>query len=163
MSAAPAPAPPSFTVKGWHVAAGVVAFFAVVIGIDALFLTLAYRTHPGQVAARPYETGLIYNTELERLRAQEALGWRAAAEAAPSGLTVLLQDRDGTPLHGLTVKATLQRPATEQGRSILILTEAEPGRYVGVHAGLSGAWDTRVEVVGGPGQSFIADRRLTWP
>lgn len=161
----PAPsAPPRapFTVKGWHVAAGVVAFFAVVIGVDAAFLTLAYRTHPGQVAPRPYEAGLIYNTELERLRGQEALGWRAAVEARADGVMVLLQDRDGQPLRGLKVTATLLRPATEQGRSVLTLTETAPGRYAGDRAGLSGVWDTRVDAVGG-GQSFVAERRLTWP
>lgn len=161
----PAPsAPPRvpFTVKGWHVAAGVVAFFALVIGVDAAFLTLAYRTHPGQVAPRPYETGLIYNAELERQRAQEALGWRAAVEARPDGVTVLLQDRDGQPLSGLRVTATLLRPATEQGRTVLTLTEAAPGRYAGDRAGLSGVWDTRVDAAGG-GHSFVAERRLTWP
>ena len=160
---APAPLRVPFTVKGWHVAAGVVAFFVLVIGVDTAFLTLAYSTHPGQVATRPYEAGLIYNVELDRLRAQEALGWRAAAEARPDGVMVLLRDRDGKPLSGLTVKATLQRPATEQGRSVLTLTETAPGRYVGDRAGLSGAWDTRVEAVGGVGQSFVAERRLTWP
>ncbi|GLS01500.1 nitrogen fixation protein FixH [Brevundimonas denitrificans] len=161
----PAPsAPPRvpFTVKGWHVAAGVVAFFALVIGVDAAFLTLAYRTHPGQVAPRPYETGLIYNAELERQRAQEALGWRAAVEARPDGVTVLLQDRNGQPLSGLRVTATLLRPATEQGRTVLTLTEAAPGRYAGDRAGLSGVWDTRVDAAGG-GHSFVAERRLTWP
>ena len=161
----PAPsAPPRvpFTVKGWHVAAGVVAFFALVIGVDAAFLTLAYRTHPGQVAPRPYEAGLIYNAELERQRAQEALGWRAAVEARPDGVTVLLQDRDGQPLSGLRVTATLLRPATEQGRTVLTLTEAAPGRYAGDRAGLSGVWDTRVDAAGG-GHSFVAERRLTWP
>lgn len=163
MSAVKASSRAPFTVKGWHVAAGVVAFFALVIGVDGAFLTLAYRTHPGQVAAKPYETGLIYNAELERLRTQEALGWRAAVEARPDGLSVLMQDRDGTPLTGLTVKVVLQRPATEQGRSVLTLSEAEPGRYVGVHAGLSGAWDTRIETTGGATQSFVAERRLTWP
>lgn len=45
MTAPSAPPRAPFTVKGWHVAAGVVAFFAVVIGVDAAFLTLAYRTH----------------------------------------------------------------------------------------------------------------------
>lgn len=159
----PAPLRVPFTVKGWHVAAGVVTFFVLVIGVDTAFLTLAYRTHPGQVATRPYEAGLIYNVELDRLRAQEALGWRAAAEARPGGVMVLLQDRDGKLLSGLAVKATLQRPATEQGRSVLTLTETAPGRYVGDRAGLSGAWDTRVEAVGGVGQSFVAERRLTWP
>lgn len=161
----PAPAAPPrvpFTVKGWHVAAGVVAFFALVIGVDAAFLTLAYRTHPGQVAPRPYEAGLIYNAELERLRAQEALGWRAAVEARTDGVTVLLQDRDGQPLSGLRVTVTLLRPATEQGRSVLTLTETARGRYTGDHKGLSGVWDTRVDAAGG-GQSFVAERRLTWP
>lgn len=163
MSAPSAPPRAPFTIKGWHVGAGVVAFFVLVIGVDAAFLTLAYRTHPGQVTARPYEAGLIYNAELERLRAQEALGWRAALEARPDGVRVLLQDRDGRPLSGLRVTATLSRPATEQGRGVLILTETAPGRYVGDHAGLSGAWDTRVEALGGAGQSFLAERRLTWP
>lgn len=158
-----APSRPPFTVKGWHVAAGVVAFFALVIGVDGVFLTLAYRTHPGQVAARPYETGLIYNTELKRLRAQEALGWRAAAEAQPEGLKVMMQDRDGAPLTGLTVRATLQRPATEQGRSVMALTESAPGLYTGARAGLSGAWDTRIEAATGAEQAFVAERRLTWP
>ena len=162
MTAPSSPPRVPFTVKGWHVAAGVVAFFTVVIGVDASFLTLAYRTHPGQVAARPYETGLIYNAELERLRAQEALGWRAAVEARADGVGVLLQDRDGKPLSGLRVKAILLRPATEQGRTVVTLTETDPGQYVGVRPGLSGAWDTRVEAVG-DGPSFIAERRLTWP
>lgn len=162
MTAPSTPPRPPFTVKGWHVAAGVAAFFAIVIGVDAAFLTLAYRTHPGQVAPRPYEAGLLYNTELERIRVQEALGWRAALEARPDAVIVLLQDRDGQPLRGLKVTATLLRPATEQGRSVLTLTETAPGQYSGPSAGLSGVWDARIDAAGG-GHSFVAERRLTWP
>jgi nitrogen fixation protein FixH len=139
-----------------------VAFFVVIIGVNAVFLTMAYRTHPGQVAPRPYEAGLLYNTELERLRVQEALGWRAALEARPDAVIVLLQDRDGQPLRGLKVTATLLRPATEQGRSVLTLTETAPGQYSGPRAGLSGVWDARIDATGG-GHSFMAERRLTWP
>lgn len=152
-----------FTVKGWHVAVAMVAFFALIIAVNAVFLTQAYRTHPGQVAPKPYEAGLIYNAELERQRAQAALGWRAAAEARADGVTVVMQDRDGAPLRGLTVTATLQRPATEHGRSELTLTETAPGRYGGAKAGLSGVWDTRIEARGDSGPAFIAERRLTWP
>jgi nitrogen fixation protein FixH len=134
----------------------------VIVGVNAVFLTMAYRTHPGQVAPRPYEAGLLYNTELERLRVQEALGWRAALEARPDAVIVLLQDRDGQPLRGLKVTATLLRPATEQGRSVLTLTETAPGQYSGPRAGLSGVWDARIDATGG-GHSFMAERRLTWP
>jgi nitrogen fixation protein FixH len=162
MNASSGPVRPPFAVKGWHVAAGVVAFFAVVVGVDAGFLVMAYRTHPGQVAPRPYEAGLIYNAELERQRVQDALGWRAGAEARPNGLDVLLQDREGRPLTGLKVSATLQRPATEQGRADVVLKEEAPGQY-GVDRALSGAWDARIEAVDGAGRRFIAERRLTWP
>ena len=151
-----------FVVRGWHVAAGVVAFFALVVGVDACFLVMAYRTHPGQVASRPYEAGLIYNAELERQRVQDALGWRAGAEASANGLGVLMQDRDGRPLAGLRVSVTLQRPATEQGRAKLVLIEGAPGQYRADRA-LSGAWDARIEAVDGAGRTFVAERRLLWP
>lgn len=162
MTAPTRPAKPPFAVKGWHVAAGVVAFFALVVGVDAGFLVMAYRTHPGQVAPRPYEAGLIYNAELQRQRVQDALGWRAGAEARANGLDVLMQDRDGRPLTGLKVSATLQRPATEQGRTEVVLKEAAPGQY-GADRALSGAWDVRIDAVDGAGRAFVAERRLSWP
>ena len=158
---APSEKPP-YRVKGWHVGAAVVAFFAVVIGVDAGFLVAAYRSHPGQVAPRPYEAGLVYNAELERLRAQEALGWRAGAGTRPQGLEVVMQDRSGRPLSGLRVSATLQRPATEHGRTELVLRESEPGVYAADHA-LDGVWDVRIEAANRAGQTLIAERRLSWP
>lgn len=163
MSAPVQPAKAPFTIRGWHVAVAMVAFFGVIIAVNAVFLTQAYRTHPGQVAPKPYEAGLIFNEELERQRAQAAQGWRAAAEARPDELVVLMQDRDGAPLGGLTVTAVLQRPATEHGRTVLTLNEAAPGRYVGRQAELSGAWDTRIEAHPESGPSFVAERRLMWP
>lgn len=156
------PGRPPFTVKGWHVAAGVVGFFALVISVDTAFLITAYRTHPGQVAAKPYETGLIYNAELERQRAQAALGWRAGAQANPGQLEVVMKDRTGQPLPGLDVSAVLQRPATEQGRTEVSLTERAPGIYA-VPTDVKGTWDVRIEAEDAQGQQLIAERRLQWP
>ena len=151
-----------YTVKGWHVGLGVTAFFGVIIGVDAAFLTLAYRTHPGQVADKPYEAGLLYNAELQRQRRQTELGWRAAADATPDGLAVWMRDADGAPLPGLTVTADLQRPATEHGRTRLTLSESRPGLYV-ARAELSGTWDAAVAARDAAGRDFMASRRLTWP
>ena len=162
MSPPPSSARTPYVVKGWHVGAGVVAFFAIVISVDAGFLVAAYRSHPGQVAPRPYEAGLIYNAELERQRTQAALGWRAGAAARPAGLEVMMQGPDGRPLSGLRVSAILQRPATEQGRTDLVLRESAPGVYAADHA-LSGVWDVRVQTADDAGRTFIAERRLSWP
>jgi nitrogen fixation protein FixH len=152
-----------FVIKGWHVAAGVSAFFAVVIGVDASFAVLAYRSHPGQVAVRPYEDGLVYNAELARMQAQQALGWSASAGAAPGTVVVQMRDRQGAPLTGLKLTALLQRPATERGRVTVPLAETAPGRYATAPATLTGTWDVHVEARRDARMVFAADRRLTWP
>jgi nitrogen fixation protein FixH len=161
MSAADPPTPRG--IRGWHVLAGITAFFAVVIGVDASFTVLAIRTFPGQVSVTPYEDGLLYNRRIAQIEAQERLGWRAAAEAAPGEVVMTFQDRAGRPLTGLAIAGRLERPATEAGRVTLRFAEAEPGRYVAPGGRLSGAWDLTAEARGPSGGAFLAERRLTWP
>ena len=159
-----APARRPFRLTGWHVLAGIVAFFAVVIGVDATFTVLAVRTFPGEVSVTPYEDGLYYNRHLAQMRAQERLGWRAAAAvSANGGLAVDLRDRAGAPLTGVAVTAELQRPATEAGRIHLALKETAPGRYVGRPGAAPGAWDVGVVAQDRRGGRLEAERRLIWP
>jgi nitrogen fixation protein FixH len=154
---------PGFQVRGWHVAAGVCAFFVVVIAVDASFAVMAYRTHPGQVSVTPYEDGLLYDKHITQQRTQERLGWRAAATAAPGMVTLEFADREGRPVQGLTVTAKLERPATETGRITPKFHEAAPGRYEAPVGSIEGAWDVSAEARDRSGAVFAAERRLTWP
>jgi nitrogen fixation protein FixH len=154
--------PPGFRVKGWHVAAGVTAFFVIVIGVDASFAVMAYRTHPGQVSVTPYEDGLLYNQRITQLKAQDQLGWRASAEARPGVLAVAYVDRAGLPLRDLKVSARLERPATEVGRLTQSLREIQPGHYEADLGPMTGAWDLTFEALAPDGARFVAERRLTW-
>lgn len=158
-----APSTPRFEVKGWHVFAGVFAFFAVIIAIDGLFMVLALRTFPGQVSVTPYEDGLLYNRHIAQMAAQDRLGWRASAEARPGAVVVMFQDRSGAPVRGLIVKGRLERPATEAGRLDLRFHEVAPGRYAASTGAASGAWDLTAEARGEGEAAFQAERRLTWP
>lgn len=152
-----------FTIGGRHVLAGVCAFFAVVIAVDASFTVIALRTFPGQVSVTPYEDGLLYNRRIAQLEAQERLGWRAAAAAAPGEVVMDFRDRSGRPLPGLAIEGQLERPATAAGRVTLRFAETAPGRYVAPAGRLSGAWDLTVQARGPAGGAFLAERRLTWP
>ena len=152
-----------FRVTGWHVLAGVCAFFAVVIGVDSVFTVLALRTFPGQVSVTPYEDGLLYNRRIAQAQAQAALGWRAAATAEPGVVVLVVQDAQGQPLRGLAVTGRLERPATEAGRRQPKFVEAAPGRYEGTTGAIDGAWDLTAEAVDAQGRRFVAERRLTWP
>ena len=149
--------------KGWHVAAGVTAFFAVVIGVDSLFTVLALRTHPGAVSVTPYEDGLLYNRHIAQMDAQARLGWRATAAAEPGLAVVELRDAGGSPLRGLAVTGALARPATETGRIAPRFEETLPGRYEAPTGAVSGAWDMTFEARAPGGARFTAERRLTWP
>ncbi len=158
----PTPAESGFRIRGWHVLAGMIGFFAVVIGVDVVFSVIAIRTFPGQVSVTPYEDGLLYNRKIAQLSAQERLGWRAAAAAEPGAVVVEMRDADGRPLSGLTVGGRLERPATEAGRIVLAFREASAGRYVARPGRLAGAWDLTAQAVDPQGRRFDAERRLTW-
>lgn len=163
MSAAHQSETAGFRIKGWHVLAGVTAFFTVVVAVDTTFMVVAFRTFPGQVSVTPYEDGLLYNQKIAQLRAQEALGWRAAAAAEPGKVVVEFVDDDGRPLRGLKVQGKLERPATEAGRVMLAFAETAPGRYAAPTGRIAGAWDFTSEARDGRGAVFAAERRLTWP
>lgn len=154
---------PGFRVRGWHVLAGVVGFFAVIVAVDMSFLVMALRTFPGQVSVTPYEDGLLYNRHIARLEAQDRLGWRAFAEAQPGEVRIELRDQEGRPLRGLAVSGRLERPATEAGRVTLTFVETAPGQYRAPSGRIAGAWDLTAEARAPTGEPFLAERRLTWP
>ncbi|WP_395443682.1 FixH family protein [Caulobacter sp. UC70_42] len=107
-------------ITGWHVLIAVVAFFAVVIGVDTLFMIKAYGTFSGEVASNPYEAGLAFNKTLAQRQREAALGWAASVEKADGGTVVVrLVDKTGAPLDRLSVTGVLERPATETGRRLL--------------------------------------------
>jgi nitrogen fixation protein FixH len=154
---------PGFRITGWNFLAIMVSFFGVVIAVDVSFAVLAYRTHPGEVSVTPYEDGLVYNRKIAQMRAQEALGWRAAAGAEAGKVVVILRDAQDRPLGGLAVGGKLERPATEAGRITPRFRETAPGRYEAVERGLSGAWDLTAQAHDAAGRSFELERRLVWP
>lgn len=152
-----------FRITGWHVLAGVTAFFVLVVGLDVYFATLAYRTFPGEDAKDPYEAGVAYNKTLARRAAEEKLGWAVVDQKLADGVILKPVDAQGAPLTGLAVTATLTRPATETGQRLISLKEVSAGSYEVRGLALSGAWDLTATLKDADGRSLIAERRLQWP
>ncbi|MFQ5562789.1 MAG: FixH family protein [Parvularculaceae bacterium] len=155
-----------FRIKGWHVLAGVLAFFAVVIAANIVFMTLALRSFPGQEEEKPYLQGLNYNDALADRRRQEALGWRAVVEEAArrednAGLVALsFEDRTGAPLDGLEVTGALERPASEAAHPVEFV-HTSAGRYEVVIEELgAGVWDLSARAVDDAGQRFDVKARI---
>lgn len=156
----------TFRLTGWHVLAMLSAFFGVMIAVNILFVVMAIRTHPGEIAPRAYVQGLKFNDALAARDASIARGWRlgAALHTTPSGAAVVvkLRDQAGDPVRGAEVDATLRRPVASDADHTLHFVEIAPGDYGADVGPLSkGQWLFEGAAQTKQGR-VVADARLMW-
>lgn len=120
-----------FVITGKHVLFAMIAFFGIVIAVNVVMMRLALSTHSGIVAQDTYRKGVKYNEEIAASEKQAELGWKDDIKLAPAGdrLSIDIRDKDGNAVRGLTIKATLGRPATEKDDLSVTLSETSSGVY----------------------------------
>ncbi|TIV56739.1 MAG: cytochrome oxidase, partial [Mesorhizobium sp.] len=74
------PKPREFT--GKHMLVSILAFFAVVIGVNVTMATLALKSWTGLVVENTYVASQQFNEEAKKGRAQAALGWTGTLTVA---------------------------------------------------------------------------------
>jgi nitrogen fixation protein FixH len=143
------------------------AFFAVVIGVNVVMMTLAISTMPGTEVESPYLAGIRYNAEISAARAQADRGWRMTSHIARDAggravVTVEARDRSGTPLAGLAMSARLARPTDFRADHAITLTERSRGTYFGETADVvAGIWDLELEADRGADRMFLSKNRIS--
>ncbi len=156
-------------ITGRHVLIAMVAFFAVVIAVNAVFITAAARSFPGLVVEKPFKRGLArdFNRTLDDRAVQNERGWRAGVEHvwnAESGelrLKVVMADAAGAPVTGITLEAVLGRIVTDAQDRALQFREVERGGYAAVADGVApGEWRLVVRTQFADGAPFEAERRF---
>lgn len=158
----------SFEIRGWHVFAGMLGFFAIVIGVNVTFATVALRSFPGEDVRRSYLQGVHFNDRLAERRRQSDLGWRARAalKHAEGGavVEVILSGRDGAPLRGIALAGALQWPTDARHDRALAFEAAGDGRYVARLGALpNGRWRLRARAADGRGGARDFEAELQWP
>ncbi len=157
-----------FVLRGWHVLAGLLAFFGAVIVVNIYFAFAAVATFPGEDVTHPYIQGLEYNRTLADHRAQRAQGWRVRAglERSASGpiLAIDLRQRNSVPLTGARLEGALRWPADSHRDLALDFHELSPGRYVANLPRLGeGDWDLRARATAPDGHNLDFEADLRWP
>jgi nitrogen fixation protein FixH len=150
--------------KGWHVLAAMLAFFAAIIAVNVGFAVVAIESFPGEDVRRSYLQGLNYNDALTERRRQADLGWQARARLENEGLVVTLEDRDGRPLSGLTLSGDLRWPADERLDRRLDFAPDGEGRYVAALSDLRpGYWRLRAHAAAADGGALDFEAELASP
>jgi nitrogen fixation protein FixH len=148
------------------VLAALLAFFGVVIGVNAVMIALAIGTMPGLENDRPYQAGVAYNAEIEASRAQAERRWTVASRISRDAqghatVNVKAHDASGAPVNGLAVAVRLLRPADQRGDRTVALSESEAGTYKGEAADVApGAWDVEIDAVRDAKRLFRSRNRI---
>lgn len=134
-----------FELKGWHVLALFVGFFAVVGSVNAVMVTQAMKTMPGLEARNGYDVSQRFNGEIRAAKAQTERGWTVDALVERAELAVTFSDSDRHAVADLTVDVRLVN-ATDRSldRSVALLPMAQ-GRYAARMPPLKpGTWDITI-------------------
>ncbi len=138
-------------VTGRMVLAMIVAFFAVIIGVNAFMAHEALSTFRGVDADSAYRAGQLFEHEVAMARAQDAEHWQVDAKVTPSAdgtavLDIVAHDASGAPLGGMTATAVFARPTDRHLDRTVIVNEDKPGHYAGSAIVAAGQWDLILEL-----------------
>lgn len=155
-----------FTLTGSHVWVIVAGFFLTIFAANAIFITLAIRSFPGEQEKKSYLQGLAYNAHLEALAAQKALGWtvQLGEDRLDDGRVVIslaISSKTGEPVTGLDVVGFLGRAVDDDADRSFALVERLPGRYDASIDGIAaGNWRFTASAQSEETASFKIEKRL---
>jgi len=135
---------------GWWIPWSFVAFFVVVVGVNAGMMTAAFSTFTGLSTANHYRRGVSYNKALEAEAAQRTRGWQATTGFVQTGprkgrLVVTFTDRAGELLLSLDVTARIVRPTNAGSDFSIPLRPLGDGRYAAdIAFPLAGQWRAEI-------------------
>jgi nitrogen fixation protein FixH len=134
-----------------------IGIFGVVAAANAVMITSALRSFPGEDVTNPWLQGQAMARARASASAAAALGWRAQVtlagpQAAPH-LEGRVTDAQGRPLTGIVLKGALRRPATDRMDQPIEAIVGPEGRIaVPLQPLARGRWTLRATLVGAAGQ-----------
>lgn len=130
---------------GYNVFFWFVAFFAVIILVNGVFIYTALGTHTGVVTERPYEKGLAYNETLAQAKDQPSLQSEVSFDS--SVLSWSLQDENGKALDDALASAKIIRPVQDGNDFEVTLKPEGGGLYTAdLNLPLKGKWIAKLSV-----------------
>lgn len=128
---------------GKHFSAIIVAFFAVVIGVNLMMARAATSTFGGVVVENSYVASQQFNGWLSEAAKEKALGWSAEAGRDRQGrVTISLR---GAPPVGVELTAIARHPLGHQPDQTLRFQRQSDGTFLSQQTLPAGRWRLRLE------------------
>jgi nitrogen fixation protein FixH len=141
-----------------------IAFFAVVAGVNAIMVRAAVTTFGGLETQSSYRAGLLFAKETAAARAQDARSWQVQASVVRDGerhkVTIDARDAAGRPLTGLSAAVLLAHPTYRRSDRTVETVEVSPGRFSGAIESMRGQRDLAIELMRGDERVFRSKTRV---
>lgn len=151
---------PTGRFTGWHMWAILVAFFAVVIGVNVLLAVVSARSWTGMVVEDSYIAGQAFETQRKAHDEQAKAGWSPDFSYAPGAARLVIVDGAGQPVDLGEVKVLINRPVGGHEDQSLQLVRKADGTYEAPVTLPDGAWDATVTADKTPLGPFELVRRF---
>ena len=132
---------------GYHATAIIVAFFAVVVGVNMVMARFALSTFGGTVVDNSYVASQKYNDWLEQARDQRAHGW-TVSPVVRSGQKARLNisGADGDALQDLIITAVAEHPVGRTEPFAIAFAELRPGEFESIQTIPEGRWKLKLVI-----------------
>jgi nitrogen fixation protein FixH len=142
---------------GWHMAAILIAFFAVVITVNMLMAVLATRTFGGTVVDNSYVASQEFNRWLAEARRQEASGWEAKLVVDDQRRVIVAPLQQGRAVEVAVISGFAEHPLGRAADVPLRFVETAPGHYRSLGALPAGRWIIRITVRSSMGEARLVE------
>lgn len=142
---------PRLILTGPRVLCGLLAVFALVLGVNVLMALKAVETFPGLEVENSYVASQTFDVEKH---AQERLGWSAQAQYAGGVLRIEIRDRAGAPARLRDVSVLIGRLTMAKDDVRPVLSIGPDGVPVAPVALAPGFWRVFVHATAADGTLF---------
>ncbi len=132
---------------GKHFTVIIVAFFAVVIGVNVFMARQASATFGGVVVENSYVASQHFNKWLDEAEKEKALGWTATAKREADGRIAV--NLNGAPASQVQLIALARHPLGHDRDKTLEFTRQLDGSFLSREALPAGRWRVRFEATAG--------------
>ena len=139
----------------------IVAGIGLVVVVNAGMVYAALHSFPGKAGDEDFALSNRYDAVLARQQREASLGWALSVQTDAAGRPVVsLTGRDGSPLGGASVAASVERPLGASEAQVVVFRETEGGRYVAdAVLPAQGQWELTLSV-SHSGRGMAATRRV---
>jgi nitrogen fixation protein FixH len=134
---------------GRHIAAILVAFFAVVIAVNVFMARNAIATFGGVVVENSYVASQNYNKWLDEAAREQALGWKAVATRDAAGRVSVVLSGPRADDAGMTLSGDAWHPLGRLPDQPLRFHRQADGAWLSDGALPAGRWKLRLEAADG--------------